>query len=254
MNIRNIYRVFLFQGLWLFLLQSAAPAQNVLCDATTLEDFFICYGGQSAFGTHSVAAVTTFIEAEDALQAGNYAQAKTMLDNLFNTYPRGSNIWWNVFNDPNGANIGTPHAYYGLRMMEDIIDYGLNSIPNVPAKKAKMKIVLVGCSEGIQPTTEAELQNGTGPFVTHEMDPALKENDYRIVRQSFDLFSRYVTATTKGALAVELEFVELDALCLPVGVTTTLPHLAYSGIQPVWDAMTEEAKDSTDWWLSLIHI
>ncbi|MBK6995369.1 MAG: hypothetical protein IPH31_10750 [Lewinellaceae bacterium] len=248
MNIRNIYRVFLFQGLWLFYYSPLPPAQNVLCDATTLEDFFNCYGGQSAFSTHSVAAVTTFIEADNALQAGNYAQAKTMLDNLFNTYPRGSNIWWNVFNDPNGANLGTPHAYYGLRMMEDIIDHGLNGVPNVPAKKAKMKIVLVGCSEGIQPTTEAELQNGTGPFVTHEMDPALKENDYRIVRQSFDLFSRYVTAITKGALAVELEFVELDALCLPVAVTTTLPHLAYSGIQPVWDAMTEEAKDSTDWW------
>lgn len=174
MNIRNIYRVFLFQGLWLFLLQSAAPAQNVLCDATTLEDFFNCYGGQSAFSTHSVAAVTTFIEADNALQAGNYAQAKTMLDNLFNTYPRGSNIWWNVFNDPNGANLGTPHAYYGLRMMEDIIDHGLNGVPNVPAKKAKMKIVLVGCSEGIQPTTEAELQTAEPALCDTRNGPRIK--------------------------------------------------------------------------------
>ncbi len=248
MKISNIYRVFLFQGLWLLVFQPSISAQNVLCDATTLEDFFNCYGGQSAFSTHSVAAVTTFIEADDALQAGNYAEAKTMVDNLFNTYPRGSNIWWNVFNDPNGANIGTPHAYYGLRMMEDIIDHGLNGVPNVQAKEAKMKIVLVGCSEGIQPTTEAELQNGTGPFVTHEIDPSLKSNDYRIIRQSFDLFSRYVTAITKGALEVEVEFIELDTLCLPVGVTTTLPHLAYSGVEPVWDELTEEAKDSTDWW------
>ncbi len=248
MKNRNIYRVIQFQILWLLLLPFYAAAQNVLCDATTLEEFYACYGGQSAFSTHSVAAVTTFIEADDALQAGDYAQAKIWVDNLFNTYPKGSGVWWNVFNDPNGANIGTPHAYYGLRMMEDILDYQINGDPNVQVRKVNMKIVLVGCSEGIQPTTEAELQNGTGPFVTHAMDPALRESDYRIVKQSFDFFSRYVTAISKGALEVDVEIIELDTLCLPVGVTTTLPHLAYSGIEPVWDALTEELKDSTDWW------
>lgn len=248
MKIRNICRVIQIQSLWLLLLPFSAAAQNVLCDATTLEEFYACYGGQSAFSTHSVAAVTTFIEADDALQTGDYAQAKIWVDNLFNTYPKGSSVWWNVFNDPNGANIGTPHAYYGLRMMEDILDYQINGDPNVQARRVNMKIVLVGCSEGIQPTTEEELESGTGPFVTHAMDPALRESDYRIVKQSFDFFSRYVTAITRGALEVDVEIVELDTLCLPVGVTTTLPHLAYSGIEPVWDALTEELKDSTDWW------
>jgi hypothetical protein len=247
MKISLFHRTFFFQCLCFILLPFSTTAQNP-CDATTLDDFYDCYGGQSAFSAHSVAAVTTFIKADSALQAGDFAQAKTLIDNLFNTYPKGGNIWWNVFNDPNGANIGTPHAYYGLRMMEDIIDHGLNGDPNVQAKKANMKIVLVGCSEGIQPTTEAELLNGTGPFVTHSMDSLLKENDHRIVKQSFDLFSRYVTAITKGTLKIDVEFVELDTLCLPVGVTTTLPHLAYSGIEPVWDALTQAAKDSTDWW------
>ncbi len=248
MNIKNLYQALAFQCLCLIALPAASPAQNVLCDAATLADFFECYGGQSAFSTHSVAAVSTFIQADDALQAGDYAQAKTLVDNLFNTYPKGSNIWWNIFNDPNGANIGTPHAYYGLRMIEDMVDHGLNGDPNVQAKKAYMKIVLVGCSEGIQPTTEMELQTGTGPFVTHVIDPALKENNHRIVKQSFDFFSRYVTAITKGALELEVEIIELDSLCLPVKVTTTLPHLAYSTIEPVWDGLTQAAKDSTDWW------
>ena len=144
MNIKNLYQALAFQCLCLIALPAASPAQNVLCDAATLADFFECYGGQSAFSTHSVAAVSTFIQADDALQAGDYAQAKTLVDNLFNTYPKGSNIWWNIFNDPNGANIGTPHAYYGLRMIEDMVDHGLNGDPNVQAKKAYMKIVLVG--------------------------------------------------------------------------------------------------------------
>jgi hypothetical protein len=248
MKISNLYQAFLFQCLCLLLSPTLSRAQNVLCDATTLADFYACYGGQSAFSTHSVAAVTTFIQAENALQAGNYAQAKTLVDNLFNTYPKGSNVWWNIFDDPNGANIGTPHAYYGLRMMEDIIDHELNGNPNVQAKKATMKIVLVGRSAGIQPTTEQQLQNGTGPFVTHVMDPKLKENDHRIVKQSFDFFSRYVTAITKGTLEVTVEFIELDSLTLPVGVSTTTPHLAYSTVEPVWDALSSETKDSTDWW------
>ena len=145
MKNRNIYRVIQFQILWLLLLPFYAAAQNVLCDATTLEEFYACYGGQSAFSTHSVAAVTTFIEADDALQAGDYAQAKIWVDNLFNTYPKGSGVWWNVFNDPNGAKIWTPDAYYGLCMMEDILDYQINGDAIVQDSKLTRRIAFVCC-------------------------------------------------------------------------------------------------------------
>ena len=248
MKIRNFIKLLIFQSLWCLFAQSAAFAQNPPCDAKSLKDFFDCYGGQSKFSAHSVAALTAFVTADDALKAKNDAQAKAIIDNLFKTYPKGSNIWWNVFNAPNGANVGTPHAYYGLRMMEDIIEHGLNGTPNIKAKKAKMKIVLVGRSEGIQPTTKAEMKNGTGTFVKHNIDTSLKANNYRIIKQSFDLFSRYVTAITKGALNVEVEYIELDSLRLPIAVTKTQPLLAYSGIEPVWNALTKETKDSTDWW------
>lgn len=229
-----------------------APAQNPNCEATTLDEFFACYGGQSAFSTHSIKAITTFIQSEDALKAGDYALAKTMIDDLFNTYPKGSNLWWNVFNDPNGANIGAPHAYYGLRMMEDIIDHGLHGDPNVQAKKVYMKFVLVGCSEGIQPNTISELQNGTGTFITNIIHPDIKKDDYRIVKQSFELFGEYIKAITKGGLEIEMDFVELDQLCLPVKVTTTQPYLSYDGIEQVWGALSQGLKDSTDWW-SIIY-
>jgi hypothetical protein len=229
-----------------------ASAQNPNCEAKTLEAFFACYGGQSAFSTHSIKAITTFIQSEDALKAGDYVQAKKMIDDLFKTYPKGSNLWWNVFNDPNGANIGAPHAYYGLRMMEDIIDHGLHGDPNVKAKKVYMKFVLVGCSEGIQPNTKAELQNGSGTFITNKIHPDIKKDDYRIVKQSFELFGQYIKAITKGGLEIEMDFVELDQLCLPVKVTTTKPYLSYGGIEPVWKALSQGLKDSTDWW-SIIY-
>ncbi|MEO1655171.1 MAG: hypothetical protein AAFU64_16615 [Bacteroidota bacterium] len=84
------------------LLPSLIRAQNTNCDATSLDAFFSCYGGREAFSPHSVDAITTFIQAEDALKAENYAQAKSLIDNLFNAYPTGTNQWWNIFNDPNG--------------------------------------------------------------------------------------------------------------------------------------------------------
>lgn len=223
-------------------------AQNLACEATTLEEFYNCYEGPEDFNAHSVAALTTFIEAEDAIQAGDYAEAKVMVDALFETYPKGNNVWFNAYAEINGSNIGSPHAYYGLRMMEDIIDHHLNNSQDVEARTVKMKVVLVGCSQGIQPTTDAELQNGTGTFVEHVIDPKLRADNYRILRQSFDLMSRYVTAITKGQLVVEVEFVELPEMCLEVGVTSTEPHLAYSGIGPVWDNLDEEVKAETDWW------
>lgn len=226
-------------------------SSQVDCNATTLEAFFDCYGGQSAFSTHSVQALTTYIQAEDAINAGQYDVAKDLIENLFEKYPTGSDLWWQVFNAPNGANIGAPHAYYGLRMMEDIIAHGLNSDPVVDVKKANMKIVLIGCSQGIQPTTKAELQNGTGNFVVNKIQPKLKEDNYRIIKQSMDLFIKYVKAITYGKLDLNIDFVEMDSVCVPVKVTTTRPYLAYDNFEAVWDEFSQADKDTTDWFFFL---
>lgn len=224
-------------------------AQNVQCDTTDLQKFFKLYGGQSSFSAHSVQAVTTFVRAEDLIDAHKYAQAKVLIDSLFQMYPKGSNIWWNVFSAVKGANIGTPHAYYGLRMMEDIIDYGLNG--NVPAKvnTIKMKVVLVGFSKGIQPTNDVELMNGTGPFITNKLNANLAANDYCILKQSFQLFSKYIKAITKGQLKIEVEFVELPNVSMNVSVTKTQPYIASGSIQPVWDSLSKNVKENTDFWL-----
>lgn len=248
MTTNNICRTLALQVLCMISLSAVVSAQGN-CEATTLDQFFECYGGKSAFSTHSVKALTTFIQAEDAIKAGNYNQAKALIDDLYVTYPVGNDVWWNVWNAPNGANVGTPHAYYGLRMMEDIVAYGLNPNPNAKIKKVTMNVVLVGCSKGIQPTTKAELQNGTGTMVTHSLNPKLKENNYRVIRQSLELFTKYVKAITNGALELQIGFIELDTLCLPVKVTTTKPYLAYDNIEPVWAALSKAAKDTTDWFM-----
>jgi hypothetical protein len=235
--------IIVFLCLW-----PALSFAQVDCEATTLEEFFDCYGGTTAFSDHSVAAVTAFIQAEDAIKAGDYASAKRFVEAVFETYPKGNSIWWSVTGDVEGANIGSPHAYYGLRMIEDIVDHHLNNPQDVEAKKAKMKIVLVGCSEGIQPTNFTELAAGGGPFVENSLEPKLVADDYRIVKQSFEFMSRYVTAITGGELEIEVEIVELPDVCLDVNVSTESPLVASGSIQPVWEAFSDEVKDDTDWW------
>lgn len=232
--------------LFAFVVPTAARGD---CDATTLDQFFQCYGGKGAFSAQSVRVLTTFIQTEDAITAGDYGTAKSLLDSLYRAYPVGSSAWSQVWGAPNGANVGSPNGYYGLRMMEDIVRYGLSPNTQAKPKVINMNIVLVGCSKGVLPTTKQELQDGTGTMVTHTMDPKVRENDYRIVRQSLDLFVKYVNAITNGELQVRIGFIELDTMCLPVSVTKTKPYFATGNYGLVLGALSKAARDSTDWFL-----
>ena len=237
--------------LLLVFMPAMAFAQIFQCDGTSLPEFYSMYGGSSQFTTHTNKAITTFIGAEDAIAAGDYSTAQNLINSLFATYPKGNNIWWNVFNDPNGANLGTPHAYYGVRMLEDIVNYQLNPAVNPKVKTAHMKVVLVGCSEGIQPGTDAELQNGAGSFVTHALDTSLRKDNYCMVEQSLDLFLKYITAITNGALQVNVEYIELPDLCMDVNVSSSQPYVASGSIGPIWDALDDTIKAETDWFWML---
>ncbi|MBK7305544.1 MAG: hypothetical protein IPI90_20465 [Saprospiraceae bacterium] len=71
--------------------------------------------GRVRLSAHSVKALTTFYSGRGCTKADNYSQAKLLIDDLYKIYPVGHNAWWNVWTAPNGANVGTPHGYYGLR-------------------------------------------------------------------------------------------------------------------------------------------
>jgi hypothetical protein len=73
------------------------------------------------------------------------------------------------------------------------------------------------------------------------------ENDYCLVRQTLDLFSKYVKAITVGELVVAIEFVELPDLCLPVDVSNTQPYFALGSMVPVFEGLSDEINNNTDW-------
>ncbi|SHG75113.1 T9SS type A sorting domain-containing protein [Winogradskyella jejuensis] len=231
-----------------FFVSLSSISQNLECNAITVDDFFDCYGGAEAFSEQSRNALTTFIQAEDAINTGDYPGAKLLIDNIFETYPKGTNIWLDVLGAPNGANIGSPNTYYGLRMIEDIVDFQLNNTQDITPETVVMKIVLVGCSQGIQPTTVEELNTGTGPYVTNTIAQELIADDYRIVRQSFSLFSQYVTAITGGSLNIEIEIIELPDVCMDLSITSSEPYITSRNEEPVYAAFSDEELNSTDWW------
>lgn len=123
MNPLNLVHFRFIFLLLLYFVSTVGQAQTQNCEATTLDQFYDCYGGTTAFSQHSQEALSTFIQTEDAITSSNYTKAKTLLDNLFGSYPAGDNAWRSVWAGPNGSNIGSPHGYYGLRMMNDIVDY-----------------------------------------------------------------------------------------------------------------------------------
>ena len=86
MTINNLFRVLVVLALFFLSFSVTVRAQGN-CEATTLDQFYECYGGKSAFSAHSVKALTTFIQAEDAIKADNYSQAKLLIDDLYKIYP-----------------------------------------------------------------------------------------------------------------------------------------------------------------------
>lgn len=239
--------------LFLLVLHLMSNAQSTHCPATTLEEYFNCYGGESAFSEFYVNVLTTFIETEDAIKRNDYPLAKSLLDDLWKNNPIGSSGWSAGYNNQLGTNIGSPYGYYGLRMMDDIVNFRLNDYdPPAEPMVADMKVILVGCIESIQPRNQNELDNGEGKFVRRSLDSSLLDSDYRIIKQSIDLFTKYTNAITKGNLELVIEFIELPELCLEADLSSFGSNGVYEArpnLGLVWEVIDEPTFNETDWWM-----
>ncbi|RME05412.1 MAG: hypothetical protein D6816_08940 [Bacteroidetes bacterium] len=221
----------------------AGPSTESLLSA-----FYQSHGGEDKFNPIYKEALSTMLHAEDAVKKGGYSQAKKLLDGIWAKYPIGDKVWYQGGQKVNDTNIGFPVAYNSLRMLTDIVDFHLKNPSGAqPVKVATWRVALVGCSNGVKPTSLADLSSGRGTPVTHHLDSRLQADNYRIIKQSLDLFSRYVVAMTDGKMKVEVEFLELPDVCLDTKVNPQ--HADPTTLQPVWDAAATRAVfDKTDWW------
>ena len=215
-----------------------------------LESFFQQYGGEDAFGQPAVAAVSNFLAVEDALRAGDFTGARGMLDALWARYPIGDPAWFNTPYSPRGAFLGSPTAYYGLRMLDEFTNQMLASDDHKP-DHIRLTVVLVGCSEGTQATTEEELDAGTGKQVQLTLNEELDANADEWFDEATWTFRQYVSGITGNNLIVDLGIQRLPDVCVPVATTRDgSTSASMTNDRAVWDAMPAEVTAVTDmWWV-----
>jgi hypothetical protein len=210
-----------------------------------LDEFFALHGGASAFPQSYLDAITALVTVEDLVVAGDYSNARAQLDTLFATYPLSDPIWWQGVGQ-DGTNVGTPVAYYGLRMLDDIVDTGLSQTPSAP-EKILLTVLMATCAEGNRPTDLALTQ--PGEEVQLSLDPALTEDNHRILRQSLRLFQHYIWSISDGHLELDLAFETVD-MCVQVAFSAD-PN--FSTIQDaasvVRNASAAAHANSDMWWV-----
>ena len=210
----------------------------------SLDAFFDDHGGRDAFPDIYVDVVESMLRIEDMVVAGAYADARTELDRVFAAYPLYDPIWWSGVGTA-GTNVGTPVAYYGMRMLDEIVRVGLTQ-PAFDPIPTTLAIVMAECATGFRPT-DVDL-TPPGEEVTLSLDPALPADDFRILRDSFRIFQHYIWAITDGRLSLDLAFEVVD-VCVPVSFRE-----GFSGTdQPatVIENASAEIRESADMWMVL---
>ena len=99
---------------------SGAEAPDL--DHELLQSFYATYGGRSTFPAKEVLALETLIIAQEDLEAGRLEEAKERVDRIFSELPLFNSNWQSISANSHCAgcpiNIGSPAAYYGLRMLK----------------------------------------------------------------------------------------------------------------------------------------
>ncbi len=237
-------------GLALFL--AASPQQAASIRA---EQLFASYGATQSASPLMREALKVFLDVEDAYWKGDYPRARAALDGLWEQAAPGSEAWALEYrksaqvSDQTGINIGTPGGYYALRMYEECLRWRkANPRPVPPVTTATLSIVLVGQTEGLQPRTNGELEAKTGISLQGRLDEKLMASKERMFMESTQLFQDYMRAASDGKMAVEINFVSLPQLKVPVSVDGRFAGLTGSAYQDIWSAVPQAAKAKTDWW------
>jgi hypothetical protein len=214
-------------------------------------DFLAPYGLEN-FTDHFIEALDTLLLASAHADAGEWAEADVLLDALWARYPVGDPAWAQLPTRPFGLNIGSPPCYYALRMTSDLADHRLaNPESPEPPRTAMLTVLVVGRSSGIQPRNWQELNDGTGVFVTNEVETDLLSDDGRMISESLELFGDYVEVVTKGRLGMEVRVVSLPDVELAAHASAA--PVRYAGLvdpSDVFEHVPGDIATSTDWyWL-----
>ena len=211
-----------------------------------LEAFYSTYAPVEDFPQLHWNAFESLLVAHDAVVERNYGLAEVAVEELvFSRAPRSTSAW-----DPSprvgfaGTNTGHPVAYYGLRMLEQIVAYDGGIEPSAPP--LIMTAVVAPCANGRAPQPPGE-----DPIEALDVliDPEILADDARRLYLSTDLFRRWLFAITDG-VPVELQVYVLD-VCSTVDFTDSEGTvISYPDADAMIDAVHPDVANSTDiWWV-----
>ncbi|MEL6182136.1 MAG: hypothetical protein AAFS10_24455, partial [Myxococcota bacterium] len=210
--------------------------------ASQLAEFYPTYGGAEAFPAAHISALEALLQAEDALIAGNPAAAGELVEAVFAAQPRGDHSWNLAPNQgTGGSNVGHPVAYYGLRMVEQIVAQGAPT----GAGTLVMTGVIAPCASARRP----RLPDLEPEVVDVTINPAILADQARRLFLATNLFRRWVTSITNG-FDLQLQFYVLDT-CTSIDYTDDGNFIfIYPNAQDMVDAVEGELADKTDiWWV-----
>jgi hypothetical protein len=214
------------------------PALSEPSTEELLDAFYTDHGGRRAFPPHLVDALEALLYGQDDLEAGDRAGARARVDQIFDAMPLYAPIWRQEVSF-DGINIGDPVAYYGLRMLDHILE--LYDGPSVG--RLQMTAVVAPCAEVTRPT----LPDLDPETVSLEVAPQILADDARVLRSSTDLFRHWVRAITEG-----LE-VELVVHTMPECTTVDYSDdgaivVSYPDAAGMVDSVPAAIASSTDFW------
>jgi hypothetical protein len=215
-----------------------APVDEGPDTAELLEAFYAANGGLDAFPAHHVRALEALLYGQDDLEAGDWSSAQSRVDGIFAEMPLSTDIWRQGVPYA-GLNIGDPVAYYGLRMLDQILDLGQQASVGT----LQMTAVVAPCAEVTRPT----LPDLVPETVQLEIAPEILADDAHLLHTATALFRDWVRAITAG-LDVEL-VVHTMTECTTVGFTDDgAIVVSYPDASGMVDSVPAQVAEPTDFW------
>ncbi len=213
--------------------------------------FLAPYGLQN-FPPQYVHALQALLEARAQYEARDFPAARATLDALWQAHPVADPSWAALPTQPFGIFLGTPPCYYALRMLTDMTQWRVQNPGQPPAPRtARLTVLVVGQSNGLQPQNLAQLTAGTGVHVVHALDPRVTADNHRVVHHSLELFREHVLRMTQGLLAVDTRILSLPAVNLPVHAGVGSGGYFYASLvdaNQVFASVPAAEIEATDWW------
>ena len=209
-----------------------------------LAEFYATYGARETFPADHVRAIEAMLRADDAANDGDFTGADALIESVFALVPRSTPGWDAAPRVGHaGSNTGHPVAYYGLRMLEQIVAFA----PSEDATNSlHMTAVVAPCAVGRAPQPP-----GTEPTEDLDvaLDPRILEDNARRLFVATSLFRHWLRAITDG-VNVELQVYVLED-CSTVDFTDSEGTIvSYPDSEEMIHAVHSDVANTTDiWWV-----